>query len=126
MNTPQKHPYDALIRQWLDNYGTHTVIAKTSNGAWSEIVSNSWSENWEYKLIPNQHLDVALALYNDGAEVEFLNLDRREWLTASSPSWRAKQYRIKPKTKTVWVGIDPSGYVVTSQVYVEGFKEVVL
>lgn len=99
-NNMNKHPHDELIRKWLDNYDTHVVISDVSLGAgnWQEIGKPAFLATCQYKVIPRKHLDVALAFYNDGVEVQARQACSELWVTLSSePMWDYFKYRIKPK-----------------------------
>ncbi|AZU97888.1 hypothetical protein [Vibrio phage LP.1] len=118
-NNMNKHPHDKLIRKWLDNYDTHVVIALykgLSIDSWKVCNYPDWDSEIEYKVIRRKHLDVALAFYNDGVEVEYQAFDSK-WYELDrqvEPSWADfVEYRIKqkpqPKDGEWWMCMDSDG-----------------
>jgi hypothetical protein len=113
-----KHKHAEIATRWLNDTSL-VILSRLSCSKWKvDFTQNTpeWYANTEYFLVPECHIEVALAWLN-GEEIERLcdsefNAEDDYWndYTPSIKHARFEEYyvyRIKPKTKQVkvWVGM---------------------
>jgi hypothetical protein len=107
---PKAHKHQALMdsykegQAWqrLSEYNRWENVLDTTFG-W---VKPTWLEYEEFRLHPHNEL---IQAFNRGEQIQRLDFGC-EWVDAKYPSWHeGMEYRIKPKTKTVYEWIATCG-----------------
>jgi hypothetical protein len=111
-----KHKHAELITRWVNDTSL-VILAKLEGNNWKVDLTHNmleWCEDTDYFLVPNCHVEVALAWLN-GETLQCLyqgtwcdTAPLRDKVYIFIPE---NEYRIKPKTKQVkvWVGMSLCG-----------------
>lgn len=122
---PVRHRHLDLINQWAnDMTGTAVLYKPSPRSDWFRSHSPVWDQGTEYKVVPVQHLDIAVKYLNDPSIlIQYKHIDDNiwvsdEWDDAIPPVWSSTcEYRIKPKPVTYYFAARKAslgGYHTTS------------
>jgi hypothetical protein len=112
-----KHIHSELIKRWADD--TSLVRLTKFSGDWNVCKEHSripWWEDYQYFLVCEKHVDVALHWLN-GGKIEYRNCTTLPWgqvgcYLQGHTIDAHREYRIKPKLEKVkiWVGVIKYGF----------------